>query len=92
MTSGDDNTAAMYALPNIHGADYSLAASRGMGNTAGMPFTTSKPGDGLCAFADDAAVISVAPGIDSLLGDNVPSLLNGKPVRLQVVCLTAKQV
>ena len=63
-----------------------------MGNTNVKPFTPSKPGDGLRAFADDAATIPAPLGGNALLGGIVPSLHKVKPVSFKWASLTTKQV
>ncbi len=57
----------------------------------GRTFTPSKPGDGLCAFADNASVTVVDSSGDALTAV-ASTLLNAKAVRLEGASLTPKQV
>ena len=88
MSPDDGNTSALYAGSYDNGDSGSPDTNRG---SSVRPFTPSKPGDGLRAFAGDASVMMESPAGNALTAV-ASTLLNAKTVRLESASLTPKQV
>jgi hypothetical protein len=83
MSLGGSRTSPRYAASGDRGAVGTPAANRG---SLAMSFTPSKPGNGLCAFADNASVTVVNPASDALTAAavlEVPPTLNAVTLLLQ---------